>query len=42
LAHGTGGIDRPPPKIGEHNAEILGEAGYTTTEITAFAEEGVV
>src|SRR5580698_9431917 len=42
LAHGGGSIDRPPPRIGEHNAEILAEAGYTTTEITAFAEEGVV
>jgi crotonobetainyl-CoA:carnitine CoA-transferase CaiB-like acyl-CoA transferase len=42
LAHGTGGIDRPPPKIGEHNAEILGEAGYDSGEIAAFTEEGVV
>jgi crotonobetainyl-CoA:carnitine CoA-transferase CaiB-like acyl-CoA transferase len=42
LAHGTGGIDRPPPKIGEHNAEILAEAGYDEHEIAAFAEEGVV
>src|SRR5580698_6316906 len=42
LEHGSGSVDRPPPRIGEHNAEILAEAGYTTTEITAFAEEGVV
>jgi crotonobetainyl-CoA:carnitine CoA-transferase CaiB-like acyl-CoA transferase len=42
LAHGTGGIDRPPPKIGEHNAEIMGEAGYDSGEIAAFTEEGVV
>jgi crotonobetainyl-CoA:carnitine CoA-transferase CaiB-like acyl-CoA transferase len=42
LAHGSGGIDRPPPKIGEHNAEILGEAGYDAAEIVAFREEGVV
>ncbi|HTW50981.1 MAG TPA: CoA transferase [Stellaceae bacterium] len=41
LAHGTGGIDRPPPRIGEHNAEILAEAGYDATEIAAFAEDGV-
>jgi crotonobetainyl-CoA:carnitine CoA-transferase CaiB-like acyl-CoA transferase len=42
LAHGGGSIDRPPPKIGEHNAEILGEAGYDAAEIAAFKEEGVV
>ena len=42
LAHGGGGIDRPPPKIGEHNAEILAEAGYDAAEIAALAAEGVV
>ena len=42
LAHGTGGIDRPPPRIGQHNAEILAEAGYDTAEIAAIKDEGVV
>jgi len=42
LAHGGGGIDRPPPKIGEHNAEILAEAGYDKAEIAALKDEGVV
>jgi crotonobetainyl-CoA:carnitine CoA-transferase CaiB-like acyl-CoA transferase len=42
LAHGGGSIDRPPPKIGEHNAEILAEAGYDAGEIAAFKDEGVV
>jgi len=42
LAHGGGSIDRPPPKIGEHNAEILAEAGYDAAEIAALAAEGVV
>ena len=41
LAHGTGGIDRPPPKIGEHNAEILSEAGYDAAAIAVFRDEGV-
>jgi len=41
LEHGGGGIDRPPPKIGEHNAEILAEAGYSAAEIAALREEGV-
>ena len=42
LAHGGGGIDRPPPRIGEHTAEILAEAGYEGAEIAAFKDEGVV
>ncbi len=42
LAHGGGGIDRPPPRIGQHNAEILAEAGYDESEIAAMTDEGVV
>ncbi|MBV9825546.1 MAG: CoA transferase [Alphaproteobacteria bacterium] len=41
LAHGGGGIDRPPPRLGEHTAEILGEAGYDAAEIAALREEGI-
>jgi crotonobetainyl-CoA:carnitine CoA-transferase CaiB-like acyl-CoA transferase len=40
--HNGGGIDRPPPLLGEHTEEILTETGYTPTEIAAFREEGVV
>ena len=43
LAHGGGGIDRPPPRIGEHNAERSWPRPATaTTEIAAFRDEGVV
>jgi crotonobetainyl-CoA:carnitine CoA-transferase CaiB-like acyl-CoA transferase len=42
LEDGTGGIDRPPPTIGEHTDEVLAEAGYDSHEIAAFRAEGVV
>jgi crotonobetainyl-CoA:carnitine CoA-transferase CaiB-like acyl-CoA transferase len=41
LGHDGGGIDRPPPMLGEHTAEILAEAGYTDAEIAVFRDEGV-
>ncbi len=42
LAHGTPGIDRPPPTLGEHTDEILAEAGYAPAEIEKLREGGVV
>jgi crotonobetainyl-CoA:carnitine CoA-transferase CaiB-like acyl-CoA transferase len=42
LAHDGGGIDRPPPTIGEHSAEILAELGYDKAAVAALREDGVV
>ena len=42
LAHGTPGIDRPPPTLGEHTEEILREAGYTPSEIESLRARAVV
>jgi len=42
LEHDGGGIDRPPPIIGEHSDEILDEAGYSERDIAAMRESGVV
>jgi len=35
------GIVRQPPKVGEHNADILAEAGFTAREIGDLAERGI-
>ena len=42
LAHGSPGLDRPPPTLGEHTAEVLGEASYGPAEIERLRESGVV
>jgi len=36
------GLQRQPPCVGEHNAEVLGEAGFTEEEIAALAKAGVI
>jgi crotonobetainyl-CoA:carnitine CoA-transferase CaiB-like acyl-CoA transferase len=36
------GISRQPPKIGEHNDEILAEGGFSANEIAALAGSGVI
>jgi crotonobetainyl-CoA:carnitine CoA-transferase CaiB-like acyl-CoA transferase len=39
-ARGT--LQRQPPRVGEHNAEVLGEAGFSAAEIAALAGKGVL
>ena len=36
------GIRRQPPRMGEHNAQVLGEAGFTAAEIAGLAATGVI
>jgi crotonobetainyl-CoA:carnitine CoA-transferase CaiB-like acyl-CoA transferase len=36
------GIRRQPPRIGEHNAEVLGEAGFTADDIADLTETEVI
>src|SRR5215467_1976721 len=42
LAHGSPGIDRPPPSLGEHTDEILAETGYAPEEIERLRRDAVI
>ena len=42
LAHGSPGIEREPPTLGEHTEQILGEAGYGPTEIEKLRADRVI
>jgi len=42
LAHGSPGIDRPPPRLGEHTEEVLREAGYGPDDIARFRAQAIV
>lgn len=42
LAHGGPGLDRAPPKLGEHTEEILAEAGYDKAEIARLRALAVI
>ncbi len=36
------GLRRQPPRLGEHNGEVLAEAGFSLAEIAALTEAGVI
>jgi crotonobetainyl-CoA:carnitine CoA-transferase CaiB-like acyl-CoA transferase len=42
LAHGSPGIDRPPPTLGEHTDTILAEAGYGAEEIARLRDAQII
>ena len=42
LEHGSPGIDREPPTLGEHTGEILKEAGYDDDEIERLRRDAVI
>jgi crotonobetainyl-CoA:carnitine CoA-transferase CaiB-like acyl-CoA transferase len=42
LAHGSPGLDREPPTLGEHTDEVLKEAGYGADEIARLRRDAVI
>jgi crotonobetainyl-CoA:carnitine CoA-transferase CaiB-like acyl-CoA transferase len=42
LAHDGGGVERAPPRAGEHTEEILTEAGYRKEDIARWREARVI
>ena len=42
LAHGSPGIDREPPTLGEHTDEILADAGYAPAEVERLRRDAVI
>jgi crotonobetainyl-CoA:carnitine CoA-transferase CaiB-like acyl-CoA transferase len=42
LEHGSPGLDREPPTLGEHTDEILKEVGYAAEEIERLRREAVI
>ena len=41
-ARGRAALQRQPPRMGEHNGEVLAEAGFGPAEIDALAAAGVI
>ena len=37
-----GGLDRPPPLLGEHNQEVLQDLGYSSAEIEELKAQEVI
>lgn len=42
LSDSPAAVRRPPPLLGQHNAEVLGEQGYTPEQIAGLRARGVI
>ena len=41
-AHGSPSLNGPPPRVGEHNGEILQELGYSTGDLDRLRQQGII
>ena len=37
-----GGLDMPPPLLGQHNVEILADLGYSESDVKSLVERDVI
>jgi crotonobetainyl-CoA:carnitine CoA-transferase CaiB-like acyl-CoA transferase len=42
FAHGGARVDTPPPRLGEHNEEVLKSLGYSDADIAAMGAQGAI
>ena len=42
FAHDGPRVDRPPPMFGQHNDEVLGELGYSVSDIAGFRSAKII
>jgi len=42
LSGGDPDVDLPPPQLGQHTDEILGDLGYTADDIARLRREGAI
>jgi len=42
LSRTPGAIKSPPPKLGEHTAQLLAGIGYSTKDVASLKERGIV
>lgn len=41
-AHGGPALNGPPPRVGEHNTDVLGELGYSQSDLDRLRQQGVI
>ena len=42
FAHGGPSLNGPPPKVGQHNSDVLGELGYEEGDLNRLRQQGII